>query len=60
VASKGTGSDPSVVTTSSPSAGGSASVGGRTPGATPKAPVSEAANRRPSGSRKNKRRGGRR
>lgn len=52
--------DPSVVTTSSPSATVPAAVGGRTAGATPKAPVASAANRRPSGSRKNKRRGGRR
>lgn len=41
--------------------GASTSVGGRTPGATPQAAVSAAANRRPSGARKNKnRRGGRR
>ena len=54
------GSDPTVLTTSTPAAGVPASVGGRTPAATPKAPVSQASNRRPAGSRKNKRRGGRR
>ena len=58
------GTDSSVVTTSTSAsttaAGVPASVGGRTSGATPKAPVAQAANRRPSGSRKNKRRGGRR
>jgi len=38
-----------------------AAIGSRHPGATPKPPVSAAANRRPAGSRKNKsRRGGRR
>ncbi|MBC7373720.1 MAG: membrane protein insertase YidC, partial [Frankiales bacterium] len=53
--------DPTVLTTSTPSSSTMpAAVGGRTPSATPKAPVSEAGNRRPSGSRKNKRRGGRR
>ena len=66
--------DPAVLTTSASSTPASstpsgstpasstvpAAVGGRTPGATPKAPVSQAGNRRPSGSRKNKRRGGRR
>ena len=53
--------DPTVLTTSTlPSSTMPAAVGGRTPGATPPAPVSQAANRRPSGSRKNKRRGGRR
>jgi len=54
------GGEPTVLTTSGPVAGVPASIGARTPGATPKAPVSQAANRRPTGSRKNKRRGGRR
>lgn len=54
------GGDPTVLTTSSPASGIPASVGGRTPAVTPKAPMSQAANRRPAGSRKNKRRGGRR
>ena len=54
------GADPAVLTTSAPAAGVPASVGGRTPAVTPKAPMSQAANRRPAGSRKNKRRGGRR
>ena len=54
------GGEPTVLTTSGPAAGVPASIGARTSGATPKAPVSQAANRRPDGSRKNKRRGGRR
>ena len=52
--------DPAVLTTSTPKPGLSAAVGGRTAGATPKAAVSAAGNRRPSGSRKTTRRGGRR
>ena len=54
------GGEPTVLTTSGPAAGVPASIGARASGATPKAPVSQAANRRPDGSRKNKRRGGRR
>lgn len=50
----------SVLITSGPGTGVAAGVGGRSPGATPKATVSQAANRRPDGSRKNKRRSGRR
>ena len=55
--------DPAVLTTSTPQATSGAvpaAVGGRPVSATPHAPVSSPANRRPSGSRKNKRRGGRR